>query len=106
MGETPEAELEILQARASAVHCYCNRHRTWDPARGGGDLWLQWRRRFRDDRGSDLDLLHYADAATVRAALSEIEAQYPDTRRADMRLSFRHVTGRLQARERPDGIGR
>jgi hypothetical protein len=103
--ETAAEELESLQVRARAVGCYCNRHRTWDPVRGGGDLWLQWKRRFRDDRGSDLDLLRYADAATVATALAEIEAQPRTMRRCDMRLSFR-VVGRMHARERADGSRR
>jgi hypothetical protein len=40
MPETEQMELDLLQRRADAVNHYVNRHRTWDPARGGGDLYL------------------------------------------------------------------
>lgn len=103
MNETPDSELEALQDRAKAVGCWVARHLRWDPTRGRGDLWLQWRRRFRDDRGPDLDLLRYATAGQVASALAEIEAQPRTMRRADMRLSFRRVAiGRMDARERAD----
>jgi hypothetical protein len=102
--ETTETELEALQDRADRAGCYCNRHRFWDPTRGRGDLWLQWKRRFRDDRGPDLDLLRYASAAEVTAALVEIEAQPRDRRRSDMRLSFRRVVGRMVTREQQDEV--
>ena len=76
--ETTDSELEALQVRAGRVGAYCDRHLRWGPTRGRGDLWLQWRRRFRDDRGPDLDLLRYASRAEVTAALVEIEAQPRD----------------------------
>jgi len=61
MSETTEAELEDLQRRAGAVHCYCNRHRTWDPARGRGDL----ERRYRGYGEKGTSLLAYRDFQVV-----------------------------------------
>jgi hypothetical protein len=103
MPETTDNELERLQRRADAAGCYVNRHRAWDPLRGNGDLWLQWKRRTRDDRAPELHLLSYSTAAQVADALAEIEAQPTSTRRCDMRLSFR-VLGKMRARERSDTI--
>jgi hypothetical protein len=73
MAETSDMELDLLRIRADAAGCYVGRHRNWDPARGGGDLFLQWRRKFRN---APLEtILKYATPDAINQRLAEIEME-------------------------------
>jgi hypothetical protein len=72
-GETSDMELDLLQRRASAANCYCNRHRTWDPARGDGDLYLQPKKKFRGDLNGEI--CRYATSDQVHRHLARIEEE-------------------------------
>lgn len=72
MPETAEIEFDLLRRRADACGHYVNRHREYDPARGGGDLYLQEKRKFRSDHVATL--IRYATVAEIEAALADIEA--------------------------------
>lgn len=73
MPETSEAELDLLQRRAKQVDFYCNRHKSYDPARGGGDLYLMVRKRFKHEKVETL--ISYATPFQIETALLEIEAR-------------------------------
>jgi hypothetical protein len=72
MSETDPMELELLQRRASAGNYYVNRHREWDAARGGGDLYLQPKKKFRGDLNGNI--LAYATAEQIHRKLAELGA--------------------------------
>jgi hypothetical protein len=74
MSETDQMELDLLQKRADACGMYCNRHRTWDPARGGGDLYLQRKKKFRGDPNGE-SLVRFATPDRVHRHLARIEEE-------------------------------
>jgi hypothetical protein len=74
-------ELDLLQRRADAVNCYCNRHRNWDAARGGGDLYLQPKKKFRGD--SNGEICRFATPDQVHKYLARIEEQQRFERQQD-----------------------
>lgn len=71
MRETSDMEFDLVRRRADAVNCYVNRHKNFDPARGGGDLSLQPRRKFRREHVDTI--LGYATADEIHAELAKIE---------------------------------
>jgi hypothetical protein len=73
MPETDQMELDLLQRRADAMNHYVNRHRQWDPARGGGDLYLQPKKKYRGDVNGDI--CRYATPAQIHKHLSRIEEE-------------------------------
>lgn len=73
-GETSDMELDLIQIRARACNHYCNRHRQWDPARGGGDLYLQRAKKFRGDPNGE-SICRYATADQVHRHLARIEEE-------------------------------
>jgi hypothetical protein len=72
--ETSEMELDLLQRRADATNCYCNRHRNWDPTRGNGDLYLQLKKKYRGDPNGE-SILRYATADEIHRKLGELETR-------------------------------
>lgn len=72
MAETPEIEFDLLQRRARACNMYVNRHRNWDAARGGGDLYLQLAKKFRNEQVESI--LSYATPDEIHSVLAEVEA--------------------------------
>jgi hypothetical protein len=72
MAETNQIELQLIQRRASAGNYYVNRHVSWDAARGGGDLYLQPKKKFRGDLNGNI--LAYATAEQIHAKLTELGA--------------------------------
>lgn len=73
MAETSQMELDLLQRRADACGMYVNRHKSWDAARGGGDLYLQPKKKFRGDLNGNV--LSYATEDEIHAQLARIEAK-------------------------------
>jgi hypothetical protein len=72
-GETSDMELDLLRRRADAANCYVNRHRQWDPARGGGDLYLMEKKKFRGHHAETI--MRYATPDQVHRCLARIEEQ-------------------------------
>lgn len=58
MGETDQIEFEHLQRRAFDMGFHVERHRAYDPCRSGGDLYLQPRKKFRNEQA--VTILRYA----------------------------------------------
>jgi hypothetical protein len=81
MSETDQMELDLLQKRADACGMYCNRHRTWDPVRGGGDLYLQPKKKFRGDVNGDI--CRYATPDQITRHLCRIEEEARHQRKAN-----------------------
>lgn len=71
MPETDAVEFDLLRRRADAANCFVQRHRDYDPARGGGDLYLQPKRKFRSEHVESI--LRFATADEIHRKLGEIE---------------------------------
>ena len=71
MAETSEMELGLLRKRADASGYYVNRHKNWDPMRGNGDLYLQPKKKYRED--ANVNLASYATADQIHEMLAIIE---------------------------------
>jgi len=67
-GETDELEFELTARRCEREGFYLGRHRNYDPAQGGGDLYLMPKQKFRDQRNPSL--LSYATSDEVHAFLN------------------------------------
>jgi hypothetical protein len=84
-GETSDMELDLIQRRAKLAGCYINRHKFWDPVRGGGDLYLQRAKRFRTDPNGE-SIVRYATADTVHRHLARIEEEQQHQRDLERRM--------------------
>jgi hypothetical protein len=68
MAETDDIEFDLLRRRADEAGFFVQRHRDYDPCRGGGDLYLQEKRELRRDRMPSL--LKYATADQIHEFLN------------------------------------
>ena len=66
-------ELDLLRRRADAAGYYVARHKSWDPTRGNGDLYLQRKKKFRNEPNEDV--MRYSTADQIHARLGRIEEQ-------------------------------
>jgi len=73
MSETTEQELDLLKIRARAAGFHCERHRFWDPARGGGDLYLQRAKKYRGDPSPSI--CRFATPDQIHRHLARAEEQ-------------------------------
>jgi hypothetical protein len=73
MSTTDDLEFELTRRRARQEGFYLNRHLDYDPAQGGGDLYLMPERTRENPR--PLSLLSYATSAEVHAYLNQVLAR-------------------------------
>lgn len=71
MSETSEEEFFDLRRRARKVDTFLQRHRVYDPARGGGDLYLAETKSVLTAHPEPF--VKYATASEIAATLDEIE---------------------------------
>lgn len=65
-----ETELDLLRRRAADLGFFVQRHRQYDPCRGGGDLYLAPKKRFP---GEHVDtLLRYSTADQIHEYLNGV----------------------------------
>ena len=70
--ETSEMEFDLVRRRADAGNFYVNRHKNWDPTRGGGGLYLQHKKKFRNE--PNINILSFATADEIHRKLSQLGA--------------------------------
>ena len=76
--ETEPSEFAHLQRRGKSLGLHVERHRVFDPAANGGDLYVQQRKaiyNFEGGTGNPPSLLHYANAEQVHEFLLERESK-------------------------------
>jgi hypothetical protein len=66
---TDDLEFELTRRRCEREGFYLGRHKVFDPAQGGGDLYLMPKQKFRDQRNPSL--LSYATPDEVHAYLND-----------------------------------
>jgi hypothetical protein len=74
--ETDQIEFDHLKRRGKALGLHVERHRVFDPAAHGGDLYVQERKAiyaFNGGQGNPPSLLRYATAEQVHNFLFERE---------------------------------
>jgi hypothetical protein len=79
MKETSDIDLDFLQRRAKACGHYVNRHKFYDPTRGGGDLYLSKAKRVRTDP-PERWIVTFSTVADIEAKLAEIEHAQEEAR--------------------------
>jgi hypothetical protein len=65
-----ETEFDLLRRRAEPLGLHVQRHRTWDPARGGGDLYIMPKRRYRGEHVETY--LKYSTVDEIHKFLNEV----------------------------------
>lgn len=68
--ETNDMEFDLLRRRADDLGFFVQRHRTWDPTRGTGDLYLAPRKQFRGEQVETI--LKFATADEIHAYLNGV----------------------------------
>lgn len=72
--ETPRAEFDQLVIRARNCGLYVNRHKVWDMlSESGGDLYLMYRRTWREPQPETI--IKYATADEIESALAARERE-------------------------------
>jgi hypothetical protein len=70
VAETSTMEFDMLQRRAAELGFHVQRHRSWDPTYGTGDLYIMEKRRFRGEHCDSI--LRYATAEQIHAYLNGV----------------------------------
>ena len=71
--DVPDEEFDLIVRKADALGFHVQRHRQWDPNREGGPLYVQHRRKFREEHQDSL--LRYATAEEVWQFLADRERE-------------------------------
>jgi hypothetical protein len=84
MSETEELDFQLTRRRAEREGYHVQRHKDYDPAQGGGDLYLMRTRKFRGEHTPTL--LSYATSDEVHA--------YMNANPLSAGIDPRHVNGK------------